>query len=296
MQYDAVVVQRRWCYVINMGTFIWCAMATQVHSMKVDFIVAGTQKGGTSALRAYLREHTEICMAREKEVHFFDNEQHFKTGAIDYAAYHSFFCPQVSHKIIGEVTPIYMYWYHAPRRIWQYNPDIKLIFVLRNPIERAYSHWNMERARGADSLSFWDAIHHEKARCRDALPYQHRVYSYLDRGFYSEQLRRFWTYFPREQTLVLKSEELRQHPVKTLERIYRFLGVSARLTISAKTVHATPYARPMSRQEREHLLHIFEHEVRELGQMLGWNCDDWLSVNPNEPARFDARRPGINAP
>jgi hypothetical protein len=69
-----------------MGTFIWCAMATQVHSMKVDFIVAGTQKGGTSALRAYLREHTEICMAREKEVHFFDNEQHFKTGAIDYAA------------------------------------------------------------------------------------------------------------------------------------------------------------------------------------------------------------------
>ena len=66
-----------------------------------------------------------------------------------------------------------MYWHNAPRRIWQYNPDIKLIVILRNPIERAYSHWNMERSRNAEKLSFFDAIQSERDRCQEALSYQH---------------------------------------------------------------------------------------------------------------------------
>lgn len=185
---------------------------------KVGFVIAGTQKGGTSALDAYLREHPEICMADKKEVHFFDTEKYFQKEKVDYSVYHSFFSPKSSHTLLGETTPIYMYWYDSPRRIWQYNPSMKIIVILRNPIRRAYSHWNMERDRKADTVSFWEAIQHESNRCREALPYQHRVYSYVDRGFYSEQLRRVWTYFPKNQTLILKSEDLKANPRETLEK------------------------------------------------------------------------------
>ena len=148
--------------------------------MKIDFIICGTQKGGTSALDAYLRRHPEICMAISKEVHFFDNEKAFCDGLPDYSLYHSFFSPQPSHKLVGEATPVYMYWRDATRRIWQYNPNIKLIVVLRNPIDRAYSNWNMERLRNRDTVAFWEAIQNEEERCREALPYQHRIYSYIE--------------------------------------------------------------------------------------------------------------------
>ena len=113
----------------------------------VNFLICGTQKGGTSALDAYLREHPEICMADKKEVHFFDNKKFFNKNKPDYSKYHSFFNPQSSHKLLGETTPIYMYWHDSPRRIWQYSPNMKIIVILRNPIDRAYSHWNMERSK-----------------------------------------------------------------------------------------------------------------------------------------------------
>ena len=77
---------------------------------KVDFLIAGTQKGGTSALDAYLREHPEIRMANRKEVHFFDNEVIFNSNKPDYSMYHSLFQPVGPQMLLGEATPIYMYW------------------------------------------------------------------------------------------------------------------------------------------------------------------------------------------
>lgn len=246
---------------------------------KVDFIICGTQKGGTSALDAYLREHPEICMAENKEVHFFDNEDLFNTDAPNYSVYHSSFSPKGCHRLVGEATPIYIYWYDAPRRIWRYNPGIKLIVILRNPIERAYSHWNMEHSRNADELSFWGALTSERDRCRKALPYQHRVYSYIDRGRYLEQLRRLWTYFPKEQVLILKNEELRHQLHETLRQVCDFLGIDVAplISIKQKEVHARPYLSPISKREREYLQFIFEHEILSLERVLGWDCSNWLS-------------------
>lgn len=242
---------------------------------KVDFIICGTQKGGTTALDVYLRENPSICMAEKKEVHFFDNEENFAKKA-DYSSYHSLFNPTSSHKLLGEATPIYMYWYSAPRRIWEYNQDIKLIVLLRNPIERAYSHWNMERSRGYESLPFWEAIQNERQRCMEALPLQHRVYSYIDRGFYVEQLRRLWAFFPKNQTLVLKSERLKYQPQEALHEVYSFLGVDGGDAVSFKDVHSRKYDLPMTNKERSHLRYIYEFEIRELERELGWDCSDWL--------------------
>lgn len=256
----------------------------------VDFAICGTQKGGTSALDAYLREHHEICMADSKEVHFFDNDPLFGNGRPDYFIYHSSFKPLASHKLVGEATPIYMYWHDAPRRIWEYNPTMKLIILLRNPIDRAYSHWNMELSRNAESLPFWDAIRNEQQRCREALPYQHRVYSYVDRGFYLEQLRRLWRFFPQENVLVLKNEYLKEQPDTALGEICGFLGVDNFESVKPKDVHSRPYSSEMGDKEKDYLRFLFEHEIRGIERVLGWDCSNWLSEQGNRTKMVDLRR------
>lgn len=242
----------------------------------VDFVLCGTQKGGTTALDAYLREHPELCMANRKEVHFFDNEEHFANRNPDYSKYHAYFSPKKTHKVLGEATPIYMYWDESPKRIFKYNPEMKLIIILRNPIERAYSHWNMERSRNADNLSFRDAINTENERCREALPYQHRVFSYIDRGHYVDQLRKIWEYFPREQVLVLKNEDLKQNPYDTLNQVANFLGVTQFNNIEGKNVHSRPYESHISPEEKTFLKAIFDPEIKELEAELQWDCSEWL--------------------
>jgi hypothetical protein len=245
--------------------------------MRVDFLVAGTQKGGTTALHAYLRDHPNLCLAEPKETHFFDTEEHFTGGEIDYGPLHAHFRPRPG-QLLGEATPITMYWADAPRRVWEYNPRMKLIYVLRNPIDRAYSHWNMERDRGADALPFLDAIQQEEERCRSALPLQHRVYSYTDRGFYSEQIRRLWRFFPPAQTLFLRAESLRAQPQATLDRVFDFLGVGRRPVVSC-TVHARSYPEPVSDSAWELLRDLYAWDVREVSRLLGWDCLGWLHAS-----------------
>lgn len=245
--------------------------------IKVAFVIAGTQKGGTTALASYLYEHPEIGMPAVKEVHFFDTEENFAGEAVDYARYHANFKPAVRDRLLGDATPIYMYWESAPQRIRQYNPAMKLIMLLRDPATRAYSQWNMERARGRDPLPFEQAIRTEEERCREALPLQHRLFSYVDRGHYSRQLERIWRFFPQGQTLVLKSEELLRTPQDALARITAFLGVSRFSAVAPRSVHARPYQSPMSAEARSYLREVFAPEVRTLERLFGWDCADWLA-------------------
>jgi hypothetical protein len=243
--------------------------------MRVNFLIAGTQKGGTTALHSYLRAHPDLCFAKPKETHFFDTEEHFRGGGVDYTPLHAHFKPQLG-QLLGEATPITMYWADAPRRVWEYSPCMKVICVLRNPIERAFSQWNMESERGADGLPFMDALRRESDRCRTALPLQHRVYSYTDRGFYSEQIRRLWRFFPRTQTLFLKTEELRSQPQMALNQVFRFLDVES-LPVTPRVVHSRPYAAPITGLEREYLLRLYERDIQEVSRVLGWDCQDWLT-------------------
>src|SRR5256885_16741616 len=130
--------------------------------MLVNFVIGGTQKGGTSALDSFLRQHPEICMPEtRKELHYFDREKNFAKRP-DHKKYHANFRPSPGQRVIGEATPIYMYWNAAPSRIHAYNPEMKWILTLRNPVERAFSAWNMERNRGADPLPFSEAIEKEE--------------------------------------------------------------------------------------------------------------------------------------
>jgi hypothetical protein len=247
---------------------------------KVAFLIAGTQKGGTSALASYLYAHPSICMSAIKEVHFFDDDEHFATGEVDYARYHAHFAPKERRRLLGEATPIYMYWESAPKRIQDYNPAMKLIMLLRNPVTRAYSHWNWNRKhrRGQlDPLSFEEAIAAEEGRRADAQPLQDRRFSYVDRGFYSPQIRRIWRHFPVGQTLILRSEELQNAPQTALAKVTDFLGVERCATVGPRTVNARPYEAPMSADARRRLCDVFAPEIRTLEQMFGWDCSHWLA-------------------
>ena len=240
--------------------------------MLVNFVIGGTQKGGTSALDSFLRQHPEICMpTTRKELHFFDREDENR----DYKKYHANFKPKPQHHVSGEASPIYMYWETAPYRIWKYNPKMKWILALRNPVERAFSAWNMETKRGKEKLSFAEAIEKESQRRREALPLQHRVYSYIDRGFYACQVRRLFNIFGRDNVLVLLTEELRNDHAKTLRRVFEFLGVDSSFVPPEASVFEQEYADKIDNQLRSRLIDMFCFDVKELESMLGRDLSAW---------------------
>jgi hypothetical protein len=191
---------------------------------RVDFLIAGAQKGGTTALFSYLSEYPDIALGEPKEVHFFDDESQ-DWSAPDYAAYHAHF-PAARGRPCGEATPIYLYWRSSLERIAVYNPGMKLVAVLRDPVERAWSHWRMEYARGAETRPFAWCIREGRQRLFEAEPWGfHREFSYVERGFYGEQLERASALFGRERVLALRSQDLRADPAAALSAVRSFLGL-----------------------------------------------------------------------
>jgi len=247
-------------------------------SRLVDFIVAGAQKSGTTALDLYLRKHPELCLPWEKkELHFFDRDRYFVAQPVDYTPYHGFFRPQPRHRLLGEATPDYLYWPSAPERMARYNPAMKLILLLRNPVTRAFSQWNMARHKGRDPLPFLDALNAEEERAGSMPPELAKRLAYVRRGLYAQQLKQVWRYFPRGQTIAFKTEELLASPAMVLARIVDFLGIAPFPAIAGRTVHAYGYERAMTEEERQYLIAIFEPEIRELERLLGWDCSAWLA-------------------
>jgi hypothetical protein len=242
--------------------------------MLVNFLVAGVQKGGTSSLDGWLRQHPEICMAGIKETHFFDNEAEFRSAAVSYENYHQHFhqCAAVAH--YGEATPIYTYWPEAIERIHQYNPAMRLLVLLRNPVDRAWSAWNMERNRGADTTPFAVAIRNETERCRATAPLPHRVYSYVSRGMYSGQIRRVLQHFSG-QVLFLKSESLFAQPEWAVGQVLQFLGARPWHINTSKIYRQGQYQHGPTTADRQYLLEQFAADISDVEQLLGWDCSDW---------------------
>lgn len=230
---------------------------------KVDFLVAGVQKGGTTALFDYLREHPDLLLADVKEVHFFDNEN-VDWQKPDYESYHAHFHPPADgrRRLWGEVTPIYTYWPRCFERIADYNSAMKLVLVFRNPIERAWSHWRMEYARGAETEPFAWCIREGRHRVNGdpSAPGHHREFSYVERGFYGAQVQRLLNLFPKEQALFLRSEDLRLSPGRILGRVCDFLNAPHFLTFEIKESHIgkdVGLQNSISVEDREYLKEVF---------------------------------------
>lgn len=261
---------------------------------RISFLICGAQKCGTSALHDYLRRHPGIDLPVVKELHIFDNESaDWSDAGIDQIdqAMAGHFQSMAPGRCCGEATPVSLWWMPAMERIWRYNPAMRLIAILRNPISRAYANWRMEQLKGRDQGPLPLSLAEEEHRCREALPLQHRVRSYLSRGLYSEQIRRLWRYFPREQLLLLRQEELLEQPETTLERVYAHLGVDtvpfegAQSVISWRSVPDQPPGRTLPQPEtiptnaptavRNALQRLYAPEIATLEAMLGWDLRHW---------------------
>lgn len=241
---------------------------------RLNFVLAGAQKSGTTALHYFLSRHPDIAMGDQQEMHFFDNEEIF-SGPVDYELLHKHFPPLLPSSIAGECTPIYIYWKPAMERIWKYNPKIKLLIILRNPVDRAFAHWNMQRFKGREPLDFLDAVNQEKNRAREAAPLQCRRFSYVDRGFYAGQLERVFKFFSRERVQIIKFEQFQKRKDETLDGIFSFLGVKPLRSARDKDRNIVPYEREMRAKERKYLHEILAEDIAKVETMLGWDCSDW---------------------
>ena len=240
-------------------------------SPRVNFLIIGVQKGGTTALFDYLGDYADLALSREKELHFFDDETQ-DWGSPDYGAYHARFDDSAGRPL-GEATPIYSYWPGALERIASYNPAMKLILVLRDPVERAWSHWRMEYARGVEREGFARCIRQGRQRLFDAEPWGfHREFSYVERGFYGEQVERILTLFPREQLLILTSAGLESDPAVALASVRTFLGLPPGQAPTPRRVHVgqeMDYPSELTPEDVAYLRSIYAADGDRLAALTG---------------------------
>ncbi|MDI1254186.1 sulfotransferase [Thermomonas sp.] len=200
----------------------------------VRFLIGGVQKGGTSALARYLQSHPDIRLPAGKEAHVFDDPRASNWTAVRFEAEYEGHFPNMQGSrpgICGDATPIYCFHPALIERIARYNPAMRWIILLRDPIERAISHYYMERNRGQESLSLAAALLAEPWRLRGkqddfSADSSLRRHSYCARGRYARQLDALYGHFPQDQVLILRSMDLLAHPANSMDRVHAFLGVA----------------------------------------------------------------------
>lgn len=263
-------------------------MQSQEADERLNFMVAGAQKAGTTTLDVLLRRHPQIAMATAagqrpgtrqpvKETHFFDNESR-DWSSPDYADLHAYYGAG-DDRLWGESTPVTLYWKPAISRIRAYNPAMRMIVLLRNPIERAFSHWQMDYRNGGEMLSFSQAIREGRERLATKAEKGglHRTFSYVERGLYAEQLSYLTQYFPREQIHCEISEEFFANHGPTLQRIAAFLGVRGfpgriPFTFAHQGTRGGP---EMSPADDDHLRAVFRDDIARTEAFLGRTIDAW---------------------
>lgn len=213
-------------------------------------------------------------MGDQQEMHFFDNDALF-AFEVDYEELHKHYLLLGPSTSAGDCTPSYIYHKQAAERIWKYNPGIKLLILLRNPVDRAFAHWNMQRFRGREPLNFFDAIREEKTRIAGAPPAEARRFAYVDRGFYGRQLERFFKFLPRDQVKAVKFEDFKEKQRETLASIFSFLSLEPLRSVRNKDRNVVPYERAMNWEEKVFLYNLFAEDIAKLEQLLGWDCSDW---------------------
>ena len=247
-----------------------------------DFLIIGAQKAGTTALYAYLREHPAVAGPPWKEVSFFD--RHYARGAAWYRGNfpNRLYLRRMQARtgatpLVGEASPSYVFHPLGPERVASLVPEARLVALVRNPIDRALSHYHHEVALGRESLSFEEALAAEETRMsgelermRDPRYFSHAWwnYTYAARGLYTEQLERWLERFPRERLLVVPSEDLLDRPRETYARVLDFLGVPPHELASYPQIFKREYSQ-MEPETRARLRDRFAEPNRRLYELLG---------------------------
>jgi hypothetical protein len=241
-----------------------------------NLIVIGAQKCGTSVLHYYLSLHPEVSMSKPKELNFFIEERNWPRGVDWYKAQFD-----AGARVRGEASPNYTaYPQHdgVPERIHSVVPDAKLIYMIRDPLERIAAHWVHNYAKRREKGTLAETLVHPNT-------------SYVTRSMYAMQLERFLTHYPKEQVLVFQQSELRHQRMQTLRTIFEFIGVDPefnhprfeqeRHQTSGKT-RATRLAVRLEKLGRGRR-----------GRMFPQNF--WLLLDDRLPLRRTIKRPNVRA-
>lgn len=251
-----------------------------------QFIVGGVQRGGTSSLYQYLARHPAVGAGIYKEIHFFDDN--FDRGP---SWYRSHFPTKLQERgvrrregramVTGEASPYYVFHPFAARRIAQTLPDVRTILMLRDPVERAYSHYLHEVALGLEPLSFAEALDAEPRRLEGEAErlladpryrsFNHRHFSYVARGMYVEQVERWLEAIPRDRVLFVRSEDFAADPDAGLQRVLAYVGLAPFSLGEYPRVNASGAGRkpPMDPGIRDRLSEAFAEPNRRLARLLG---------------------------
>lgn len=223
--------------------------------MRPNLFIVGGQKCGTSALAHFLSQHPDVCLAKDKEAHVFDHPNFLsEDGRVSASddlldeAYSEKFLHARNERYWCDATPIYAYLPHILPTLIKYAPRAKIIFMMRDPVERAISQYTMERKRGFEQESMLKAFWLESKRLSHANnDYSWhsaiRTQSYLHRGCFIDQLARINQHIPSENVLIIHNDELRFHHQQTMQKVYTFLDVQD-ADIPAESVFAGHYTSP----------------------------------------------------
>lgn len=245
--------------------------------MKPNFLIIGAQRGGTTSLHNYVCAHPKVSRIGKprKEIHFFDYPQNWKRGV---GWYRELFA---GHKgLVGEKSPTYLDHPLVPLRVKRVCPDAKILVILRNPVDRAHSDYWKIRAIGREDIeTFEGALRAETFRLANDLGHNdlwtdyyfkshHLTHGYVRRGQYALHLIDWLKLFPREQMLILKSEEFFAETAQEMRKVYQFLGLKPHKMKKFKQYQKMEYP-PMREKTRRWLEDLFRQHNEGLAELLG---------------------------
>ena len=254
-----------------------------------DFLVIGAKKGGTTSVANWLARHPDVLsmfprVQRAKSPHYFDIN-YWRGQAWYRSHFHSEAFRRLQQRrtgarpIAGESSPYYLFHPAAAGRIKETVPDVKLVAVLREPVSRAYSNYWDRRATGHEDLPTFEAAiaaeperladaTDDALRAPDAYSYDHDNHSYVARGHYAEQLRRYFDHFERGQLLVLSADVVRREPVASFKRLEAFLGLRP-VEIDLTSYNVRSGYPPLAAATRDELHEHYRPHNQELYELLG---------------------------
>ena len=263
----------RWFGLLETGRRIELKLRLREPRALPDALIIGAMKSGTSSLHYYLTQHPQVVPPLRKEVHYFD--LNFGRGEPWYRAN---FGRAGAGGLNLDSSPYYLFHPQVPQRAHALLPNARLIVLLRDPVRRAYSHYWHERDKGREPRSFEDAIAAEPERIeRDherlatgeiERSASHQYFSYLARGRYAEQLQRWLQFYPREQLLVLRFEDLAKEPLPVLNRSLEWLGLPAMASARLEPRNTRKYP-PIAPETAARLQEYFAPHNAELESLLG---------------------------
>lgn len=257
---------------------------------KVDFFIVGAAKAGTTSLYSYLNKHPEIEMSTIKEPDYFSNEfiekqsLYYKKESIkSLNKYHSLYS-DTKNLIRGEASVSYLFYEKVPKKIFKYNSRSKVIIMLRNPSDRAYSHYLMDKRLGFVRESFENIVHKKSTHKNSALFYQ----QYIELGQYSFQIKNYFDVFSKKNILIIDYDNFIYNSSEVLNKVCVFLNVENRSFSNTNKVY-NKYTNPSNKLVK--ILYTF----RFLREFIGNFFSESLKIKIQALFFTDEKKPTLNS-